>query len=65
MKESHYFFSRLYLATIFISLMKSQVSITAKLVKLKQNQSINTFLNEDISHYNTTAQMIISQSMMR
>ena len=45
--------------------MKSQVSITAKLVKLKQNQSINTFLNEDISHYNTTAQMIISQSMMR
>ena len=65
MEESHYFFSRLYLATIFISLMKSQVSITAKLVKLKQNQSINTFLNEDISHYNTTAQMIISQSMMR
>ena len=45
--------------------MKSQVSIIAKLVKLKQNQSINTFLNEDISHYNTTTQMIISQSMMR
>ena len=65
MKESHYFFSRLFLATIFISLMKSQVSIIAKLVKLKQNQSINTFLNEDISHYNTTTQMIISQSMMR
>ena len=65
MKESHYFFSRLYLATIFFSLMKSQVRIIAKLVKLKQNQSINTFLNEDISHYNTTIQMIISQSMMR
>ena len=45
-KESHYFILRSYLATIFLNLMKVQVlcktcSIVVKVVKLRQNQSIN------------------------
>ena len=61
-KESHYSILRPHMATFFTSLMKAQVSIMVKLVKLRQNQSINkTFLLVTATALKT--QVNINQSM--
>ena len=46
-KERYYiisFFYNSYLATIFLSLIKTQVSTLVRIVKLRQNQSVNKLL---------------------
>ena len=53
MKRRHYFIWGSFLATIFINLMNSQVSALVKLVKSRQDHSVNNRFHENISQYNS------------
>ena len=64
-KESHYIILMSRMATFFITLTKAEVSIMVKLVKLRQNQSINKtfFMKILVTTIALKTQVNISQSM--